>query len=216
MSPRLRPLLALLPLALLACAGPASPPDILVKVPVSGSPQRGPADAWVTVVEFGDFQCPGCRSAEPMMQRLEAAYGADLRVVWKHFPLPFHGDAQPAAVASVCADAQGKFWEMHDLLLTVALSDTSIRADAQAIAGLDLTAWESCRTSATAAAQVAADVALGDALGVPGTPTYVVNGHLLFAVSENMLRAAIDQARAAAIASGIPKAEYYDRAVLGL
>jgi protein-disulfide isomerase len=220
MSPRRRPLIALLPLTLLACAGPSSAPDIFVKVPVAGSPQRGPGDAWVTVVEFGDFQCPGCRSAEPMVQRLEAASGADLRVVWKNFPLSFHPFGQRAAVASVCADAQGKFWEMHDRLLTVYLSDESIAADAQSVTGLDVAAWTACYAEAitgqgAAASAVANDLALARDLAVPGTPTYVVNGHLLFGASEDMLRAAIDQARAVAIASGIPRAEYYDRAVLG-
>ncbi len=99
----------------LACGGSAPAPTAArVRVPVGDSPQRGPGDAWVTIVEFADFECPYCRVEEPVLQAITAAYGSDVRVVFKHFPLGFHPDAWPAAIAAECARAQGRFWEMHD------------------------------------------------------------------------------------------------------
>lgn len=209
---------------LLACGSSASRrSEPLLRVPVDGSPQRGPADAWVTLVEFADFQCPYCRDEEPIVADLATAYGADLRLVFKYLPLSFHDRARPAALAAACADEQGKFWEMHDLLFQGALDDASILADAGQIAGLDVAAWQAClaaaeaSASAPAAAAVDADVDLAmNHLGIRGTPTFVVNGvEVVGAVPEQELRDAIDAARARAVASGIPRAEYYRRAVLG-
>ena len=203
--------------SLLAC-GPSAAPNGLAKVPVGDSPQRGPSDAWVTVVEFADFECPFCRSEEPVLKDVQAVYGVDLRLVFKDFPLTgVHPHAQAAAVAAECAGEQGKFWDMHDLLFTTALDDATLLADAGQVAGLDVVAWQACIGTPAPASRVAADVALGTSLGVDGTPTFFVNGvAVVGAVPEGDLRAVIDQARATAVASGIPRAEYYDRAVLGL
>ncbi len=206
---------AFLAAMLLGCGSGSSS---LVKVPLGDSPQRGPADAWVTVVEFGDFECPYCRMEEPVLGDLAAIYGADLRLVWKHFPLTgIHPHAQAAAVAAECANAQGRFWEMHDLLLATALDDATLLADAGQVPGLDVAAWQACLGTAAPADRVAADVALGASLGVGGTPTFYVNGvPVIGAVPESELRAVVDQARGRAMASGIPRADYYNRAVLGL
>lgn len=85
-------------------------------VPVSGSPVRGPADAWVTLVEFSDFECPYCASVQATIDQLRLAYPADVRVVFKHYPLSFHAHARAAAIAAECAGEQGRFWEMHDAI----------------------------------------------------------------------------------------------------
>ena len=96
--------------ASLAC-GQSSNTGSRLKVPVGDSPQRGPSDAWVTVVEFADFECPFCRSAQPALTGIEAVYAGDLRLVFKHFPLTsIHPHARAAAVAAECAGEQGKFW----------------------------------------------------------------------------------------------------------
>ena len=217
-----RTLLALAALALLAvaCGGSSSsaPSPALLKVPVGDSPQRGPSDAWVTMVEFADFECPYCRVEEPVVAGLEAAYGADLRVVHKHLPLTgLHPHAQAAAVAAECAHSQGKFWELHDLLFTTALDDATLLADAQQVPGLDVAAWQACLATSAPAARVAADVALAASLALTATPTFVINGQeVVGAVPESNLRLVIDHARDTARASGIPRAEYYDRAILGL
>lgn len=215
-----RPLHAPAALALLAlaCGGSSAPSPSLLKVPVGDSPQRGPGDAWVTLVEFADFECPYCRQEEPVVARLQAAYGADLRVVYKHLLAPpaVHPHAQAAAVAAECAHAQGKFWELHDLLFTTALDDATLLADAQQVPGLDVPAWQACLATAAPAARVAADVALGTSLAIPGTPTFVINGQeVVGAVPESNLRLVIENARSTALASGIPRAEYYEKAILG-
>jgi protein-disulfide isomerase len=183
---------------------------------VGDSPQRGASDAWVTLVEFGDFECGFCRAEEPVLASVEAVYGPDLRVVFKHYPLLMHADARPAAVAAECANAQGHFWEMHDLLFRTALDPTTLAADAAQVPGLDVAAWQACLDTPDPTARVNADIVLGSQLGIPGTPTFVVNGKVVLgAVAESGLRAAIEQARDTAIASGIPRAVYYDQAVLG-
>ena len=200
-----------------ACGTSGRSPGALLPVPVEGSPQRGPADAWVTLVEFADFQCPYCRAEEPVLVDLLATYGDDLRLVFKYFPLaPLHPYAQAAAVAAECAGEQGRFWEMHDLLFVTALDDATLLADAGQVGGLDLPTWQACIASPEAAGVVAADLALGEGLGVPGTPTFVLNGvEVVGAVPGADLGAAIDRARSTAIASGIPRGQYYDQVVLG-
>ncbi|BDG07683.1 DsbA family protein [Anaeromyxobacter paludicola] len=208
--------LAALAAALAACGSTAATPSTLARVPVDGAPQRGPADAWVTVVEFADFQCPYCRAEEPVLDDILTSYGPYIRLAFKHYPLPQHANARPAAIAAQCAFEQGHFWELHDLLLQTALDDYALLADARQVAGLDVPTWQACLASAEAAAQVDADAALGASVGVPGTPTFVVNGELVVgAVPDAVLRAAVDRALAAAQASGIPAADYYRRAILG-
>lgn len=95
-------------------------------VPVDGAPVRGPADAYVTLVEFSDFQCPYCRNAEPTIEAVLAAHPNDVRLVYKEFPLSFHENALPAALAADCAGQQDQFWPMHDLLMKGALDDGAL------------------------------------------------------------------------------------------
>ncbi|MGA8891394.1 MAG: thioredoxin domain-containing protein [Anaeromyxobacteraceae bacterium] len=85
-------------------------------LPVGTSPSTGPADAWVTVVEFSDFECPYCAAVQGTLQSVLSTAGSDVRHVWKHFPLSFHAGARPTAIAAECARAQGRFWEFHDLV----------------------------------------------------------------------------------------------------
>ena len=208
---------------LAACGGEAPPASAFMRVPLGDSPQRGPADAWVTIVEFSDFQCPYCGMAEPTVEQVLALYPADARLVYKHFPLSQHANARPAANAAECARAQGPafdgyFWEMHDLLFANqgTLGAASLAGYAAQIAGLDAAAWQACFDARQLDARVQADLDLGRSLGVSGTPTFAVNGQpLVGAAPLDTFKAAVESARAAAIASGIPRAQYYDRAVLG-
>jgi protein-disulfide isomerase len=151
------------------------------------------------------------------VEDIESMYAGDLRLVYKHFPLTsIHPHAQAAAIAASCAGHQGKFWEMHDLLFKGALDDAALLADAQRVPGLDVAAWQTCLATPEPASRIADDVALATSLGIDGTPTFVVNGvEVVDAVPKSDLRAAIDHARAVAVASGIPRADYYDKAVLG-
>ena len=82
----------------------------------SGGHRLGPADARVTIVEFGDYECPACRSAYPEIERALEKYGQDVTLVYRHWPLEYHSLALPAAVAAECAAEQGVFWEYHDRL----------------------------------------------------------------------------------------------------
>jgi protein-disulfide isomerase len=204
---------------LLACGGaPAEAPAGLQRVPLDATAVRGPADAWVTVVEFGDFECPACRSEARPLGAAVDAYPADVRLAFKHFPLErIHPRARAAAIAAECARQGGAFWPMHDALLAGPLDDASLARYAVA-AGVDRAAWQACVADPAAAARVDADAALARALGAPGTPHLVVNGEPwrgqeLPTAPE--LRSWFERARAAAQASGIARAEYYDRAVLG-
>lgn len=187
-------------------------------VPLGDSPERGPADAWVTIVEFSDFQCPACGAAEPIVAQLLVRYPNDVRLVYKHFPLSsIHPYARPAAIAAECAREQGRFWEMHDRLFAGqhALSSEDLAAYASA-AGLDVAAWQSCLSTPEPAARVDADMALGERMGVHVTPTFVINGEPLQGVVPlAAFEEIVENARARAKASGFTRSEYYDRAVLG-
>ncbi len=137
---------------------------------------RGPRDAPVTVVEYGDFQCPYCGQAEPIVRELLAGFG-DVRYVWRHLPLnDVHPQAQLAAEAAEAAARQGAFWEMHDLLLTHqdALRLPDLVSYAERI-GLDVDAFTEQLQRHAGAARVAEDVDGADLSGVSGTPTFFVN-----------------------------------------
>ena len=185
-------------------------------VPVDGSFARGPADAWVTVVEFADFQCPFCRAEAPVLEQVRQARPDDVRLVLKHLPLAVHPAARPAAIAAECAGEQGRFWPMHDLLFArAALGEADLVACAAQLE-LDLAAWQACRAGGAAARRVDEDVALALQLGVRGTPTLFVNGERVEgALSPDALSAIVERALDAARASGVPRASYYDQVVLG-
>jgi Na+/H+ antiporter NhaA len=139
---------------------------------------RGPSEAPVTLVEYGDFECPYCGLAEPVIRELLAEFGDDVRYVWRHLPLnDVHGSAQLAAEAVEAAGAQGAFWEMYDAFLSH--QDELTPQGISRIAndrGLDLDRfWDDVRRHEHAP-RVAEDVSSADASGVSGTPTFVING----------------------------------------
>jgi Na+/H+ antiporter NhaA/protein-disulfide isomerase len=161
---------------------------------------RGPEEAPVTVVEYGDFECPYCGQAEPVVRELLSDFG-DVRYVWRHLPLnDVHPHAQSAAEASEAAAGQGAFWEMHDLLLEH--QDALRRADLLGYAeqlGLDLDRFEEDVRKRTGAVRVEEDVDSADASGVAGTPTFFVNGRRHYGAYDiETLSAAVRAARARA------------------
>jgi protein-disulfide isomerase len=91
---------------------------VVPAIPVGASPVSGPAEAWVTVVVFSDFECPFCAAAQQTLAALLPGYGADVRLVFKHFPLSMHAHARATAIAAECAAAQGAFWAFHDLVFS--------------------------------------------------------------------------------------------------
>ena len=138
---------------------------------------RGPADAPVTLVEYGDFECPYCGRAEDAIRELLADFG-EVRYVWRHLPLTdVHVHAQLAAEASEAAAEQGAFWEMHDLLFRH--QDALRRSDLEGYArelGLDADRFADALRTHEHAARIADDVDGADLSGVSGTPTFFVNG----------------------------------------
>jgi protein-disulfide isomerase len=138
---------------------------------------RGPVDAPVTVVEYGDFECPYCGMAEPVVRELIREFG-DVRYVWRHLPLSdVHPHAQLAAEAAEAAAGQGAFWEMHDLLLDQqdALEPDDLIGYAERL-GLDVERFATDLSYHVGASRVADDVDSADLSGVSGTPTFFVNG----------------------------------------
>jgi Na+/H+ antiporter NhaA len=139
---------------------------------------RGPDDAPVSLVEYGDFECPYCGQAEPVVRQLLNDLGEDVRFVFRHLPLTdVHEHAQKAAEASEAAAAQGAFWEMHDLLLANqdALEPTDLVRYADQL-GLDVPRFRDELRRRVHAPRVAEDVADADASQVTGTPTFFIDG----------------------------------------
>jgi protein-disulfide isomerase len=139
---------------------------------------QGPDSARVTLVEYGDFECPGCGRAYPVIKAVQKAFGPNLRFVFRHFPLlASHPHAAMAAEAAEAADAQGKFWAMHDRLFEHqhALEDVDLQRHARKI-GLDLERFERELRTQAHQVRVREDAAEGVRSGVTGTPTLFING----------------------------------------
>ncbi len=152
-----------------------------IKVATEGHPTHGPADAPVTIVEFSDFECPYCQAMLGTIRNVQETYGENIRLVYRQFPLnSIHPNAQKAAEASLCANDQGRFWEMHDLMFEDqrGLSVEALTMKAESLE-LDGSTFEKCLTSNKYAEQVKQDVMDGTVLGVTGTPAVFVNGRPL-------------------------------------
>jgi protein-disulfide isomerase len=151
--------------------------DLVVPVDPARDHIRGPHEALVTVVEYGDFECPYCGRAEPVVRELLRDFG-DVRYVWRHLPLnDVHPHAQQAAEASEAAARQGAFWEMHDVLLEH--QDALLFPDLVGYAaslGLDTEQFAADLRKHYGAARISEDVDSADLSGVSGTPTFFVNG----------------------------------------
>jgi protein-disulfide isomerase len=161
---------------------------------------RGPADAPVTLVEYGDFECPYCGQAESVIRDLLADFG-DLRYVWRHLPLnDVHSHAQLAAEASEAAATQEKFWEMYDLLLAhqEALTVNALISYAQELE-LDVERFRESLRKRKYEGRVAEDVDSADRSNVSGTPTFFINGRRHYgAYDVQTLSAEVRAARARA------------------
>lgn len=151
--------------------------DDPVKLPTSGSPEIGPANAKITIVEFSDFQCPYCVLAVPQIQALLKAYPTQVKLIFKQFPLEIHSRAFLAATSAIAAYKQGKFWEMHDAMFEHHndLSPESLVAVAKSL-GLDVARFEKDMNSEATKQAIEKDVNDGEQAGVQGTPTIFVNG----------------------------------------
>jgi NhaA family Na+:H+ antiporter len=157
---------------------------------------RGPADAPVTLVEYGDFQCPYCGEAYPVVRELQERFGDQLRFVFRHMPLAdLHPRAPFAAEAAEAAGVQERFWEMHDRLFEhrLDLSDSDLRAHADAVGVLDSERFDAELRDSVHAARVEENYRSGAESGVPSTPRFFVNGVIhLGSASYGELAEAID------------------------
>ena len=152
-------------------------PQVAASLAEGKSPSFGPADAKVTVVEFSDFQCPYCSRAATVVDQVKEKYSDRVRFVFRQFPLPMHENARGAAEAALAANAQGKFWQFHDKLFKnqSQLTRDGLEGFAKD-AGLNVADFKKALDSKAYAADVDADVKLGESVAVEGTPTMFING----------------------------------------
>ena len=167
--------------------------SIVYNLPVNNSATKGPADAPVTLMIFDDFQCPYCARLLPTLEKVMEAYPTQVRVVFKHFPLNMHKFARQAAIASIAARHQGKFWPLHDQLFANynQLNDDKIRQLAESV-GLDMDRFDKDIANPALQQEIAADLQLGTDSGVRGTPAVYINGVQLKDRSIAGFRKAID------------------------
>ncbi len=151
-----------------------------VPVELADTPQRGPADAPVTIVEFSDFQCPFCKRAQPVIKQLRERYPTQVSWRFKDLPLnSIHPAAQAAAEAARCAGEQGKFWEYRDALFEAGQITEDMHKGLAESLGLDSAPFQECLQSNKYSEAVQADSLEAQKLGISGTPTFVVNGIVL-------------------------------------
>jgi Na+/H+ antiporter NhaA len=151
--------------------------DLAVPVDPERDHTRGPTEALVTLLEYGDLECPYCGQAERVIRELLSDFG-ELRYVWRHLPLnDVHPNAQLAAEAAEAAAAQGRFWEMHDTLFNHqdALRLRDLLGYAEEL-GLDLERFREHLRKRKGASRIAEDVESADLSGVAGTPSFFING----------------------------------------
>jgi len=203
--------------------GTPTPPPAPTRIPIGAevykietgnAPQIGAKEPKITLIEFSDFQCPYCSRAKGTIDELLKTYKDDLQVTFRNYPLPFHNNAMPAAIAAQAAAAQGKFWQMYDKLFAnqQALSPADFEKYATEI-GLDIAKFKAAVADAKTKAAVEADMKLGNNFGVGGTPAFFINGHSFSgAYPIESFKMAIDEEIKkidAKIAAGTPRAGIY-------
>ena len=166
-------------------------------IDLAGSPIKGNPDAPVAVVEYSDFQCPFCAMVQPSLEALLKKYPDQVKLVYKHFPLSFHRQARPAALAAMAAHEQGKFWEMHDVLFEnqKALDEGKFEEYARS-AGLDVTRFKQDldKKRAEYERQVRADMRQGQQVDVRGTPSLYIGGKKVRDRSIEAMSALVEEA----------------------
>jgi protein-disulfide isomerase len=152
----------------------------VVEVAIGNAPVKGNPKAPVTIIEFSDYECPFCKRAEPTVAKVLSTYGPDkVRLAYRHFPLPFHANAKPAAEAAGCAGEQGKFWEYHEKVMASATLDPESLKKIGVEVGVDQKKFEECINGNKYEVVVDKDIAAGQEAGVNGTPAFFINGRML-------------------------------------
>lgn len=179
-------------------------PEILLAAPkvevATGDLEgRGPASAPVTIVAFSDYECPYCKRAEATVEEVLAAYGDKVRYFHRDFPLAFHANARPAALAARCANEQGKFWPYRTALFGSADLSAAKLGEIADSTGLDRAKFDECVASKKFDGAIDRDMEDGANAGVNGTPAFFVNGRVLSGAQPlEAFKAAIDSELAAA------------------
>lgn len=149
-----------------------------VTIDLSQAQCLGPANAPVTIVEYADFECPFCRVVSPIVHRLVNQMQPNVRLCFKHFPVRGHDQAVPSSVAALAAARQGRFWQMHDILYSIAprLAEDNL-VDAARRAGVpNMDQWQRDRGDQSLIQRIEADKLEGLQNGVRGTPSLFING----------------------------------------
>ena len=174
----------------LAAKTAKTPVDVFIEKPrrptfdvkVGDAPYFGNKEAKVQIVEFSDFQCPFCARGADVLKEIKAKYGKKVQVAFKQYHLPFHKDARPAALASLCANEQKTdyFWKLHDWMFAnqQKLDNKSLKEAAKSF-GMDEKKFSDCLDNNKLMAKVQANIDEGQAIGVKSTPTFFVNGQLV-------------------------------------
>ena len=141
---------------------------------------RGDKNAKVTLIEYSDFECSFCGRVQPTLEQILEEYDGQVNLVFRHFPLSFHQNAQKAGEASECAADQGKFWEMHDIMFenSTALDVDSLKGYAKEL-GLNTSTFNSCLDGGQHEQKIKDGITDGSQYGVQGTPATFVNGTLV-------------------------------------
>jgi protein-disulfide isomerase len=150
-----------------------------LKPPVSNKDHiQGEADAIIELVEYGDYQCPYCGMAYPLIKNIQKKFGKDLKFIFRNFPLSeIHPHAKLAAIAAEAADKQERFWEMHDIIFENQknLSNSSLIAYANEV-GLDIFQFKTDMNDEILVKKIESDFESGLRSGVNGTPSFFING----------------------------------------
>ncbi len=164
---------------------------------LDGEPMIGAAEAPVTIIAFGDYECPYCKRFHTQtFAQIQSAYidTGKVKYVARNFPLAFHQYAHGAAVASECALEQNQFWSYHELLYTTPDLSPSNLISLAKTAGMDTNEFQACLSDPAISTRVRADIREGERLGVSGTPAFVINGELVSGAQPfSMLSAIIEQ-----------------------
>jgi protein-disulfide isomerase len=190
------------------------------RVPDGRAPTKGGAQAKVTIDEFCEIECPYCRSVQPTLQKILDTYGDEVRIAWKHRPMPMHRNSALAAMAAEAAQDQGRFWQMHDKLFASqgALDRASLERYAAEL-GLDMPRWKATLARPQTGALIDADAQEAGRFAVDGTPSFFVNGRFmagaqLFEAFKAVIDEEIKKADAK-LAAGVPRGELYAAFIAG-
>ena len=167
------------------------------KIDITGAPIEGNTEAPVTLVVFSDFECPWCGKLEPVLKQLLTNNKDNLRIVFKHLPLPMHPQAEPAALAAIAAQKQGKFWQMHDALFQITNWTPNVIDETAQKTGLNMEKFKADLNNQETQMQLAKDKTDAQLADVSSTPSLFVNGRPVKDRTLPALQVMVDEALAA-------------------